>query len=396
MTSSITCHFWNVGQGLFSSGKILLPNNEEFVWVYDCGSANNKTVLNNAINSMKQAYPNELIDLLAISHFDKDHIKGLPELLKDRKVKYWLLPYYPLWQRLFIALSCHFKPDSDEFNFCLNPIQFIIEHYSAHFAEQCTLLFVPAQEQAEEIPTNENNKNRPFSYSDKNEEVFSDLPSNLTIKYIDIYNPAIFNGVEFVPYNIALTHLPNTPQNIAQFHQDIEQIIQSSLATEQKTKALTQLYDYDFKQRNAISLFLYIGRTNSHYENQNVTVFRKLSDFSYTTQHQSHDWGMLINKSALLYSGDAKLKTPNQVQDLAKALGDYRMMNIFAFQVPHHGSKNNWHSGLANTISPNVSLFNADPTHKKYKHPHADVVKDFLPYNPILVDKDSAVSLTIK
>lgn len=72
------------------------------------------------------------------------------------------------------------------------------------------------------------------------------------------------------------------------------------------------------------------------------------------------------------------------------------MTNIFAFQVPHHGSKNNWHSGLANTIDPNISIFNADPTNKRYKHPHANVVKDFLPYNPILIDKNTALSLTIK
>lgn len=394
--SSITCHFWNVGQGLFSSGKVSLPNQKEFVWVYDCGSANKKVVLNNAIHSMKQIYPNEIIDLLAISHFDTDHIKGLPELLKDRKIKYWLLPYYPLWQRLFIALFCHFKPDSDEFNFCLNPAKFIAEHYSAHFDEQCTLLFVPAQEQTDEIPLSENNADRPFSGNPLNEEDFSYLPPNFTVKSLNLYMPAVIGGVEFVPYNIALTHLPNTPNNIDQFNQDIEQIIQSSQTTKQKIAALTQLYDTDFKQRNAISLFLYIGRTHSHYDNNQVTVFRSLSDFSYTVQHQSHEWGILINKSAILYTGDAELKEPNQVQDLTTALGTYRMRNIFAFQVPHHGSKNNWHSGLANTIDPNISIFNADPTNKRYKHPHANVVKDFLPYNPILIDKNTALSLTIK
>ena len=394
--SSIICHFWNVGQGLFSSGKISLPNNQDFVWVYDCGSSNNKTILHNAIYSMKQQYRLEIIDLLVISHFDTDHIKGLSELLKDRKVKYWLLPYYPLWQRLFIALSCHFKPDSDEFNFCLNPAKFIAEHYSAHFDEQCTLLLVPAQEQVEEISLPENNADRPFSGTPLNEEDFSYLPPNFIVKSLNLYTPAVISGVEFVPYNISLAHLPNKPKNIVQFNQDIEQIIQSSLTTEQKTTKLTQLYDNNFKQRNAHSLFLYIGRTQSHYENNQVTVFRKTSDFTYTTQHQSHDWGILINKSAILYTGDAELKTPNQVQDLTQALGNYRMTNIFAFQVPHHGSENNWHSGLANTIDPNISIFNADPTNKRYKHPHANVVKDFLPYNPILIDKNTALSLTIK
>lgn len=395
---TITCHFWNVGQGLFSSGKIALPNNQEFVWVYDCGSANQKTILNNAIHSMKQVYQNDVIDLLVISHFDKDHIKGLPELLKNRKVKYWLLPYYPLWQRLFIALSLNFKPDSDEFNFCLNPAKFIVEHYSEYFSEACTLLFVPAQESTEQIMES-NDVERHFSYQVPNEEYLEDilgLPTSLTIKFLDIYRPAIFNGVEIVPYNIALTNLPNKPTNLAQFSQDVNEIIQNTQPTALKIASLTKLYDYNFKQRNCISLFLYIGKTALHDANNSVNICRSLADFSYTSQIQTHDWGILMTKSALLYTGDGELKTPSQFQHLSDVLGSCRMINIFALQVPHHGSRNNWFVGLADLIKPQVSIFNADPTNRRYNHPHAEVVKDFLPYNPVLIDKHSAIKLTIQ
>ena len=83
----LECTFWNVGQGLFSSGKVSLDNNKEFIWVYDCGTSSSQKLLSSCISKMKREYPNEYIDLLAISHFDKDHISGIKELLKNYKIK---------------------------------------------------------------------------------------------------------------------------------------------------------------------------------------------------------------------------------------------------------------------------------------------------------------------
>ncbi|MFZ7306171.1 hypothetical protein ACLS0J_08405, partial [Avibacterium avium] len=61
--ATIECTFWGVGQGLFSSGQVHLPNSK-FVWVYDCGSTSKRIYLDAAIVNSNQKYGNH-INLLA-------------------------------------------------------------------------------------------------------------------------------------------------------------------------------------------------------------------------------------------------------------------------------------------------------------------------------------------
>ncbi|MFZ7275210.1 MBL fold metallo-hydrolase [Avibacterium avium] len=97
--SSFICTFWGVGQGLFSSG-VISRNNKDFIWVYDCGS-DNQNLVDQAIERMKFHYKKEEINLLVISHFDKDHISGIKTLCQHYKIKRIVLPYYTLWDRLY-------------------------------------------------------------------------------------------------------------------------------------------------------------------------------------------------------------------------------------------------------------------------------------------------------
>jgi hypothetical protein len=53
----------------------------------------------------------------------------------------------------------------------------------------------------------------------------------------------------------------------------------------------------------------------------------------------------------------------------------------------HHGAEDNWHKGVAARITPLFSVFSSDPEHKKYKHPHAPVLRDFWRYGAVQVDK---------
>lgn len=53
----------------------------------------------------------------------------------------------------------------------------------------------------------------------------------------------------------------------------------------------------------------------------------------------------------------------------------------------HHGAEANWHQGVAAAISPLFSVFSSDPERKKWKHPHAPVLRDFWRYGAVQVDK---------
>lgn len=129
----LQCEFWNVGQGLFSSGRIQMGDALAFHWVYDCGTSSSQKLIQNAVNKYNFDKNHRNIDLLVLSHFDKDHISGVKELLKNgRKIKRWVVPYYPLWQRLVIASFLDIQPDDEEWGFYQNPIQY----FKTYFAEE--------------------------------------------------------------------------------------------------------------------------------------------------------------------------------------------------------------------------------------------------------------------
>ncbi|MDG6474871.1 MBL fold metallo-hydrolase [Glaesserella parasuis] len=367
-TPVLTCHFWNVGQGLFSSGKIETNNGEPFVWVYDCGTASSQILIDNAILEMQKEYQLDRIDLLVTSHFDKDHISGVKSLLKRYPVRYWLLPYYSKWKRYVIAIEKGISVHSSLFTFYQDPFAFIQKEFKEYIKETKVIFY----DSLESNDANELN-NVQFEQLDGNLEPLEKggykLNKNITYK-----------GFEFIPYNLPISLVSTNGINFYQFELDIEYILNNSPTT----KSLQLCYDKYFgkssKQRNIISLFLYIGVAfNSYSYKQNY--FSNQNKVTYSV-HISDPF-----ITSILYTGDGYLDTKQRVNDLSHYLGSRRMNNIYCFQVPHHGAKNNWHKGLAKEISPTYSVFSSDPNHKKYGHPHAMVSQDFLPYSPIQVDK---------
>ena len=49
---TLQCEFWNVGQGLFSSGRIQMGYSPAFHWVYDCGTSSSPKLLQNAVKGV--------------------------------------------------------------------------------------------------------------------------------------------------------------------------------------------------------------------------------------------------------------------------------------------------------------------------------------------------------
>lgn len=84
--------FHPVGHGLFYSGIIKnlstdkQVSDKQYSFVYDCGGKNLK-------NAIENAELPETIDLLIISHFHKDHINGVLKLIEKHEVKTVVLPY---------------------------------------------------------------------------------------------------------------------------------------------------------------------------------------------------------------------------------------------------------------------------------------------------------------
>lgn len=62
----------------FHTGKIVYEENKEFNWIYDCGSV---SLVRQYLKTVDK------IDVIFISHFDSDHVRGLPALLASSQAK---------------------------------------------------------------------------------------------------------------------------------------------------------------------------------------------------------------------------------------------------------------------------------------------------------------------
>ena len=397
----LQCEFWNVGQGLFSSGHIQMGDALAFHWVYDCGTSSSQKLIQNAVNKYNSNKNQGDIDLLVLSHFDKDHISGVKELLKNRrKIKRWVVPYYPLWQRLVIALLLDIQPDDEEWAFYQNPIQY----FKTYFAEELKttkFLLLPEKEIESEISINLEPSNYDdvlsFETTEKLSNEFDKSEQNL--HWLNPNKALLFRKgeeqFEFVLYNVPFHLLAKVPTNLTAFQKQVKQIIQSHQSNStDPTPALKTLYSLAFgngsKNKNIISQYLYIRNIKlpSFWGMGNNHIFDVLIDNENEIAVIPKD----KTKNAILYTGDAFLNDLPLLTDLTQSLGAERMARIYCLQVPHHGSKHNWQQGLAKILSPCISVFSADSQRRK-GHPHGEVLKDFAIYTPILVNKTKRLSI---
>lgn len=409
--------FYGVGQGLFGTGRIRRYEStfSDFNWVYDCGTVSAKALLHSALSDLERKISRgpkrrPYIGLVTISHFDNDHINGLVALLESFEVGDLLLPYVPLWQRLVIAFQANRRHSSRLTRFLLDPAAFIAAIPEASVRR---ILYVPTGGQSPDTPSGD----EPTPSPSKSEETTAESPSDLEFDPIDLDDlkpgddlardasqmPASAGkGIsievvrpgsalvfaecwEFVPYNDAILAPRATPSFIHRVTRLRNELLDGTRAS--RTAALDELktlYTSTFagvaSHTNLISLFLYAGPV--------------AAACIWCDHPMNWPFGYPPCKSngGVLYTGDGYLDTPGRFNALLRALGPHRVEHVTGLQVMHHGSAHNWHVGLAKKISPALSVFSSDPSHRRYRHPSADVVADFLPYRPMQADKTNTVS----
>ncbi|MED3786803.1 hypothetical protein P4576_05990 [Peribacillus frigoritolerans] len=119
--------FRGVGQGLFYTGKV-----GEFIFVYDCGSMSVKDLsyLNDSIEEFKEEVNSDTLGLLVISHFDNDHVNGIPNLSKKfKKINTVVMPYIDPLSRLLVLLN-NPRQSTEYYQFLVDPITYLTSHFS--------------------------------------------------------------------------------------------------------------------------------------------------------------------------------------------------------------------------------------------------------------------------
>jgi hypothetical protein len=427
--------FHGVGQGLFSSGSIAVLNptaRSQFNWVYDCGTSSSQYYLDRALGGLEcdirtPAGRRPYLDLVTISHFDKDHINGLVKLLERFDVGDLLLPYMPLWQRLVIAFHAHRGHRSRLTNFLVNPVAFIAAVPESNVKRILFASGVPPLEEPRLDAGISPHPERPPAPGDERAERRRGKPISVEVDIEDLSSlgaaddrrldasrmaRAAKNGTsvafmkvgtalvvagcwEFMPYNDAQL----APMASAGFRNEVSRLRSDllggvkSVAT-RALEMLKRLYakEFDFngheENNNLISLFLYAGPTDPSAEVD-------CAHFSRGACWCCHDWVELTppGRGSLLYTGDGYLDTDARFASMQSFLGPHRLESLAALQVMHHGARANWHTGLADKIRPEFSVFSSNPLHKRYRHPHTEVLKDFASYRPLQASKGSAVNL---
>jgi hypothetical protein len=404
--------FHPVRQGLFASGCLYQSNYSEprFLWVYDCGSVTirngnlGRARWNVLTGELKRfAHYRANLDLLTLSHFDQDHINGVTSLLAQFRVDMLVLPYAPLWQRLLIAFGGNHQGNPEIMDYFVDPVRFL--RANGHTGR---IVLVPPAEgelpppagKASELPDKPWPLNGRIKQVDPNEPQVIEFGTAAadSLECLDAGAGLDVLGLwEFCPYNTPLVTPPDGfPALVAPLRDDL--LNADPLARQAALDALKAAYDAAFAsaggthawRRNVISMSLYGGPVYPTWRACKMTGEHGAALPAYPQRlpcyYRAHSYAPgETKKCSILYSGDSYLKNDTAYNHLANYLGQERMRHLGVFQVNHHGSRYNWHQGLAAKLEPWLSVFSSAPGLPP-GHPHAEVLQDFAGHQPVQVD----------
>lgn len=426
--------FHPVGQGIFSSGRLEVVHSKgrPFWWVYDCGTVKGRQALVTAeLSHLQQLVSGSppttgrpRLDMVFVSHFDWDHVSGLVELLTVFDVDTLVLPFIPLWQRLVVAVTSSDYGRPSYQAFMVNPVAFVASVQGVRIRR---IILVPpsAEGRRPEEPDVNYDQAGPFP-SDLPDEILpvidpapGDAPDSHFIDEISFsakgQGPLIqwlapggrlrVGGLfEFVPYNSPNLHTHATPHFRLTVSRVAKALLTSTVpATTARILArLKSIYVRRFgskpRQKNEISLFVYAGPLHR------LSTCARLSrpESALTNPGWICDDGECLfctewvptggYRNAILYTGDGYLDKNQDCDALLGYLGSARMQALSVLQVMHHGSRKNWHAGLAAKLAPQHSVFCADRSYC-HKHPHKEVEKDFAPFGAVVVQRTEGFNL---
>jgi len=327
------------------------------------------------------------VDLLFLSHFDRDHISGVAELLSKVRVRDVVIPLVPLWQRLAMLFESDEYVSKEVTAFFLDPVRSLWALADGRIER--IILVEPSSPGDEggldadaggvpEISPSqreqsfyENNRVLASPTTDGPGDEYSSLKDSSSSRVVRLARGGsiLFKYWEFVPYNDAWSKRKTDRTFIAETERLRRRLLAADARDNRPNDALRHLkehYERRFKRaeaRNAISLFLYTGPTGAP-ASSGMSCCRVLDDIFC-------DW-----KRSVLLCGDGYLNRPAKWSDLRNYLTPARVTQVHTLQVMHHGSRSNWYAGLAAEISPRVAVFCADPTFG-HRHPDQCVVGDF-------------------
>ena len=358
--------FHPVGHGAFYTEEFK-SNAIKYTMVYDCGG----TKINDEIDSAFTKGQN--IDLVFISHFHNDHINGLKYLLKEFNVKRIILPLLHYKQKIELFLS---NQDSSTFvqEICLNP-KTIITEYSKF--KDIKVTFVTSK-------TSENSNS--IDISNMNEEIDSGrvLTINLLSDWI------------YVPFNFEYEKRSEelVKKLFKKFTKEVNKLKKEGISSQIDIfKVIFKIHKKEIKE---IYDSIGIDRKNKNINTNSLVLYSGVNNKSYKTKSnfKINKYNRYRKQVGCIYMGDYNAK--DNFTDFEKKFKSY-FEYLSVIQIPHHGSKNNYHSGL-NYKDNLFSVISAPEKNSKGAHPHSTVISKISLNNgiPLIVTEDDDTNIIQK
>ena len=389
--------FHPVGQGLFTSGHVLrVTTASDFTWVFDCGSTSQR-YLRPAVTAYTSAIGKGTLAMLVISHFDKDHISGLVDLLTGRSVRCVVLPYVPLWFRMHLAVV--YGAVGGFLRFLIDPAAYL----ASISGEVGQVIYVsggddgrsapPPGADGSEFPP-EGHRVDPSDAPDSTDELRrrTTMVSHSRVFGVQSWWEFVFFN-ETPPSKVSIPTLQAAVRGCLARHQTKG----GQYAVTAMLQDLRRIYDNHFGSgggpRNDISLSMYSGPT----KRPNGVARWHGHIFESGAVFGCNDWWLPYLSGQVqpsppchLSTGDASFDTPTKIEAIKAHLGTRRWNRFVIFQVPHHGSVHSWYPGAATKFTHSVSILAASSTAKH--HPHPAVVSDLAKHQPVVVSERAGFS----
>ncbi|WP_156668669.1 hypothetical protein [Rhizobium aegyptiacum] len=390
-----------VGQGGFNIGTLRdLGRNEamwraslasdaipsaDFMYVYDCGSDPIAGVIQ-SVRSIVARRLSRRLDMLFVSHFDRDHICGIPHLLHEKtglRVDTIVMPYLDDTDRIIAfgrsgATSGERSAERFHEDAIIDPIGTM-----ARFGPRQIVVVMPEGEDEGgsgffELPPAEPPRSGPDGMAWKGR----DSAGGRSAPPLARRTPEGATIVQRIEFDVAAgteggwllkPHVKRASQQDRQaFCAAVEVLLQwpkgsfrekvkiekerRSLVTKHRM-AVSRAYSWAFGDKNETSLALYSGPAEPQTAG---AVLRNSRTFASA-------------RVGWMGTGDASFKDPLAVQKFQHHYRD-EMDWVTTFMLPHHGSAHNFDPSLF-VVDAELWVAAAQPIHLHWKHPAPEIVK---------------------
>ncbi len=403
--------FRAVGQGLFATGALSRSDRKDcFYWIFDCGTHSKQKYLQREIASFRFTLRKSSIDLFCLSHFDEDHINGARDLLGLQRVEVLAIPYFPLIERLQIALE---TPNLSEnyLRYLVDPAGYMFAAAGDNLGEVIMIAGGPEPPEQGEEPIPNDNDDDPLDLHPPdtkmrepppNEDLHGVSPSD-SWRPVRVYTHEkpfkVGRQWEFMFFN---EHVPSA--DLAGLRKQVVELLRKfrrddgSFDGVELLRELKPIYAAQFgssgPSKNKISLVTYsgpIGSSSIDHSCIGASLFPIASQRSFPHYH-CFARGEPPLKVAVTYFGDFPLDDEDRLQAIQRHFQRWRWSRIDVIQIPHHGSRRSWFKGAAAGFSNGVSIISSRRVSKK--HPSEMVLDDLNTHGVMLVNERQGAALS--